>query len=157
MGTGPLAGLSVSAWGDDVANVTDSMTWEASEAALKKFLGLECADNTDDSRLMLYLAAATDAADTYMNNLFQDDDGVDLLIPSVVQLGVFEYVRLARETVGPDGLPVGTLGIASQKTGDLAVGYRSAAIAGSLSPETSDKLLNGVKNFWWSNRTNILL
>jgi hypothetical protein len=143
--------------GKAVANVTDSMTWEASEAALKKFLGLECADTTQDSRLMLYLAAATDAADTYMDNLFQDADGVDLPIPSVVQLGVYEYVRLAGETVGPDGLPVGVLGIATQKTGDLAVGYRSAAIAGSLSAETSDRLLNAVKNFWWSNRNNILL
>lgn len=59
-------------------------------AGVKSLLGV--VESDWDALITLYLDAAKERADTYMNNPFTSSDGTELVIPSRVKLGVYEDV-----------------------------------------------------------------
>lgn len=59
-------------------------------AGIKGLLGV--VENDWDALITLYLEAAKERADTYMNNPFTLSDGTELSIPARVKLGVYEDV-----------------------------------------------------------------
>lgn len=133
-----------------MATVSDSLTWAVVEAPLKAYLGVS--GSAEDASLQLWLASATDAADRFLNNDFVDDAGSDIPIPDAVRLGVFEWIRLARQTMGASGLPIGAVAVASVKTGDLSESYTTVQPGGGSGVST-DRLLDAVKEHWrnWRN------
>lgn len=137
-----------------MATVSESLTFAVVESALKAYLGVSGTD--EDASLRLWLASATDAADRFLNNDFEDDAGADLPIPDAVTLGVFEWIRLARQTMGTSGLPIGAVAVQSVKTGDLAQTYTTINpnAGGSASLEG---LLDAVKQHWRNYRTDIFI
>ena len=63
------------------------------DTEVKPFLGIDPADTSIDWFLDILIAAALHAADDYLNNPFEDEDGTELPIPDDVKLGVMFYIQ----------------------------------------------------------------
>lgn len=100
-----------------MATVAETLTWEDVRADLAEYIGVD-EEDLSVAYEMRFLAAV-DLADAFLNNPFEDDDGVDIDLPTAVKLGVFEWVRKMAS------LPVG--GKLSEKTGDLQATWSANA------------------------------
>ncbi len=123
------------------------MTWAAYETPLKAYV--DVSGSSEDANLQLWLAAAVDAADRFMNNPFDaTDDLSPSTLPDVVILGVYEYVRLARSVLGSTGKG---LGVKSAKTGDLSEAYVAGGSSRAINvAAVADSLSRAVQGFWRS-------
>lgn len=83
--------------------------------ALTGYLG---SASGEDDRIVLWFAAAIEAADNYMAADFVDADDVDIDPPTETVIGVYEYVKALREYY-PRGA-----GVAEVKTASLGEKYR---------------------------------
>lgn len=88
---------------------------------LKRYMGLDVADEAHDFILGLMLGAAKQAADTYLNNPFLDIAGLELDIPTPVEIGVLQWA--AYNARRKDST------ITSKKAGALAETYASPEVA----------------------------
>lgn len=135
--------------------VSDTYTFDVVGTELRDYLCIGGRD--EDPALRLWLAAATDAADRFLNNPFDGTTSLAVTpIPETIKLGVFEYVRLARVSLGANGRP---LGLVAKRTGDLAETYSQGGGgvgAPSSSAALADALFDAVKGFWRSWRCSIL-
>jgi len=133
------------------------MTWAAYETPLKAYLGVS--GSSEDASLQMWLAAATGAADRFMNNPFDGSSTIapDTL-PTEVVLGVYEYVRGARSSLGQNARPFGLM---SARTGDLSETY-AAGVSAGVGPgsvnalEIFDALARASQGAWrsWIYRFN---
>jgi hypothetical protein len=107
--------------------VAERMTWTGYETQIKAYCGVT--GSSEDDNLQLWLAAATDAADRYMNNPFDGSSNLaPETLPTVVELGVYEYIKQARLVLGETGRPIGLMSV---KTGDLSETYTTGVSAGT--------------------------
>lgn len=121
-----------------MAYLNDAMTWATEEAALKAYLGIT--DASEDANLQAWLDSATTAGDTFMENPFVDDDDLDIPIPAGVKIGVYEWIRVAREFY----LQNNTGGVTSVKTDTLSQSWSGTGFDPSSAP------LDAARPHWWS-------
>jgi len=129
-----------------MAKVADSILWATHEVALKSYL--KVVDASEDVFLQRWLLAAVAAADRFLKNTFEDEDGVDIAIPSEVETGVFEFVRLLRETSERP------FGLTNKRVGDLSESYaiESRISGGVVTPRS---ILDAVKSWWTTDRKKV--
>lgn len=94
--------------------VVDRLSITLPEA--KVLLEMDPTDSSRDTLLELLIDAGKELADAYLNNLFLDEDEVELPIPAPIKLGLIDFLR--NELDRP---PEGAVYV---KTGDVAVRYR---------------------------------
>ena len=129
-----------------MAKVADSILWATHEAALKSYL--KVVDASEDEFLQRWLKSATRAADRYLKNDFVADDGADIELPTDIETGVFELVRLSRETRDRP------FGLTSKKVGDLSESYAIGSRIGG-GEVTPNAILETVKGWWVAHRRKV--
>jgi len=123
-----------------MAKVADSILWATHEVALKSYL--KVVDVSEDEFLQRWLKSATRSADRYLKNAFEDADGNDIELPTDIETGVFEFVRLLRETRDRP------FSLTSKKVGDLSETYAN----GEVTPKT---IVDAVKSWWVGSRQKV--
>lgn len=115
---------------DSYLPITDISTPAGNQASkAKTYIG--SADSEDD-QIVLWTKAAIEQGDLYLENDFTDDDGNDLTIPTSVELGIWEWVKAARDQRF-DGSPAVTQTQTNQLSETKSVTLASAEInAGNL-------------------------
>lgn len=88
-------------------------------AMVKARLGVS--GTAEDDLIQEILDASQEEADDYLNNPFEDADGVELPIPSRVKRGIYKLIAM-EYNVGDDGVE---LEAKSVKEGDIALGLRT--------------------------------
>lgn len=128
-----------------MARIATVMTWASHEADFRAALGVATGE---DDYLEALLDAATEAADTFIDRDWTDDDGADIDIPKRVIQGVYEWSRVVRGATNGNGAPVG---VSSVKVGDNSVSYAASSVT---RVDLSDLALSAARMFWWSAKKN---
>lgn len=127
-----------------MADVQTSLPWATIKDDLKTYLGIPLLDTSQDFNLELLWAGVTAYIDTYLNNPFVDDDGVDIPIPDAVKTAAFEMMR--QVLLAFDRAP----GLTEVKTGDLTEKY-----GGDLDAADFESAARNVKPMMWRFRTRL--
>jgi hypothetical protein len=137
--------------------LVDRITWGTDESNLREYLGV---DTGEDLQLQLWLEAAVEEADLYLcPDTFQDaETGDDLPIPSKVYLGIYEWVRVLRNTVSTNVAEGPTVGAAkSIKTGDNTITYDAAGVLEWTQGSARTDAARAAQVHWCSLRPDPLL
>lgn len=98
-----------------MAKTSEALVWGDLKYEMMGYL--EFSESPDDwlGWQMLFDAALNDA-DEYLNNDFVDADGEDLEFPTLVKIGVYEWVKTSTQMPSVSGLE-------REKVGDLEAEY----------------------------------
>jgi hypothetical protein len=129
-----------------MALVIDTVTWALYEARLRDWLGVPTGHD-DDLESLLYVS--TGAADHWMANPFEDDDGVNTLTGTTlsrVVKGVLDFAYTAWYSSGDEAPKPG---LTSVKTGDFSAGYAGSKVT---KVDPTEAALNAAKLSWYPFR-----
>ena len=73
-----------------MATLAQTYSWAADEADVKAFLDIT--DTDLDVLLELFYGSAIERGDLYLDNPFEDENGLDVTHPVSIKLGLYEWV-----------------------------------------------------------------
>ncbi len=111
-------------------------------AELKTLLGIT--DSGSDGKLEMLLEAAKHAADAYLNNPFENDDGAEIAIPDTVRAGVVAWVDSRRTVVGSGRDP----DVIRERVGQIEREYRTGGTTGTA---VSGAQASDFYSFYWDS------
>lgn len=130
-----------------ITAVQDVYTWDAFGTTLKS--RLDIGDSSEDENLTDWLAIATEAADQFLENPFDDStrypSGLTIGDPRTILAGIVKFVRIIRE------LERRPFGLTSAKTDQLSESYAygTRIRGGDWSPSDIVSLVSG---YWWPHK-----
>jgi hypothetical protein len=130
-----------------VAWARDTYTWAAYGDLLKGYLQIDLGDASEDARLELWLSAANEDCDHYTENEFVDAEGADIVHPSSILLGIYEWVMAYRSWYDPDR----QAGATEVSTGPLREKYRG----GNEGTEGAVLGHAAAKPHWYRSKVNL--